>query len=201
MQTGTYRDASIVTARPVVPGPIAEYTQPYSLTTGSQINEASEYGPYEAAPLTSGSSIDKAQGGAPWPGIINGAVKFFNSWRPNALREIANHNISGNYGSETGKANLGWRYFEFDNFVGPNGKVAGYPSTGRPNSSRPEWNNLVPLIYGLRVVNPNPAGAGNNTTDTPTSILPQSVVSQFTNPTQFTPTGTAALAARGVVLQ
>jgi hypothetical protein len=195
-QQGIYRNASVVTARPVVPGPIAEYTQPYSLTTGSQINEAAEYGAYEAAPLTSGSSLDKAQKGAPWPGIINGAVKFFNSWRPNALREIANHNVAGNYGSETGRANFGWRHFEFEAFYGPNGKLAGYPNTGGPNPHVPEWNNLVPIIYGLRVLNPASAGQTGLFTS-----VPQTVASQFTTPTQFTPTGTAALAARGVTLQ
>lgn len=194
-QQGQYRDASIVTARPVVPGPIAEYSPPWALTAGSQINESAEYGPYGAAPLTSGSSLDKAQLGAPWPGIINGAVKFFNSWRPNALREIANHNVAGNYGSETGRANLGWRNFEFNGFQGPNGLIAGYPNTGHANPWRPEWNNLVPIIYGLRVLNPVASGAQDNVR------VPQNVVSQFTSPTQFTPTGTATLASRDVVLQ
>jgi hypothetical protein len=195
-QQGMYRDASVVTARPVVPGPIAEYTQPYSLTTGSQINEATEGGPYEAAPLTSGSSLDKSQGGAPWPGIINGAVKFFNSWRPNALREIANHNVAGNYGSETGRANFGWRSWEFANFSGPNGgPVALYPGTVKNPWIQP-WNNLVPIIYGLRVL--NPANAGQTGLF---QTVPQTVASQFTTPTQFTPTGTAALAARGVTLK
>ncbi len=192
---GQYRDASVVTARPVVPGPIAEYTQPYALTTGSQLDRPSVGAPYAAAPLSSGSSLSKSQSGAPWPGIINGAVKFFNSWRPNALREIANHNVAGNYGSETGRANLGFRHFEFDSFAGPNGKLAGYPNTGGPNPWINEYNNLVPIIYGLRVLNPVGAGAENN------RRVPQTVVSQFTTPTQFTPTGTATLAARGVILQ
>lgn len=195
-QQGMYRDASIVTARPVVPGPIAEYTQPWALTTGSQINEATKGGPYDASPLAAGSSLDKAQEGAPWPGIINGAIKFFNSWHANQYREVSNHNVAGNYGSETGRANMGWRGFEFDNFVGPNGKVAGYPTTGRPNSSRKEWNNLVPIIYGLRVVNPANAGLANSG-----GRLPQTVASQFTNPAEFTPTGTASIQARNVQLQ
>lgn len=193
---GIYRDASVVTARPVVPGPIAEYTQPWALTTGSQINEASEGGPYEASPLAAGSSLNKSQGGAPWAGIINGATKFFNSWRPNALRQIANHNVAGNYGSETGRVNFGARGYEFDGFTGPNGKLAGYPTTGGVNAEVHPWNNLVPIIYGLRVENPALAATGSLGT-----TVPQSQVSQFTTPTQFTPTGTAALAARAVVLQ
>lgn len=198
-QQGQYRNASVVTARPVVPGPIAEYTPPYALSAGSDINQAAEGGPTVAAPLSSGSSLDKAQGGSPWPGIINGAVKFFNSWRPNALRQIANHNVAGNYGSETGKANLGWRHFEYEAYAGPNGKIAGYPTTGGPNAFVKPWNNLVPIIYGLRVL--NPALAGTTGDSDQNARVPQSIVSQFTTPTQFTPTGTATLAARDVVLQ
>ena len=77
--TGQYRDASIVSARPVVPGPVAEYTAPGALTSGSQINKAAVGGPTVTQKLTSGSSLDKAQGGAPWPGIVNGLVKFIMS--------------------------------------------------------------------------------------------------------------------------
>ena len=194
---GIYRDPTVVTARPVVPGPIAEYSQPWALTTGSQINKATEGGDTKAAPLTSGSSLDKAQGGAPWPGIINGAVKFFNSWRPNALRQVANHNVAGNYGSMTGLANFGARGFEFDGYSpgGANGKVAGYPNTGGTGPEVQPYNTLIPIVYGLRVLNPVGAGAEDNTR------VPQTVVSQFTTPTQFTPTGTAQLANRGGVLQ
>lgn len=196
-RAGVYRDPTIVTARPVVPGPIAEFIPPEALTAGSQINESSEGGPYKASPLAAGSSLDVAQDGAPWPAIINGAVKFFNSWRPNALREISNHNVAGNYGSETGKVNFGWRRYEFDGYDAGKllgGSQAGYPGTdGSPYT--PTWNSLVPIIYGLRVLNPVAGGNDNYKT------LPQSVVSQFTAPTQFTPTGTAALAGRGLVLQ
>lgn len=185
----SYRDGSIVTARPVVPGPVAEYGPPEALTAGSDINLAAEYGPYEASPLAAGSSLDKAQIGAPWPGIINGAIKFFNSWRPNALREIANHNVAGNYGSETGRANFGWRGFEFPTGDG----IANYPGAV-PNAFRPMWNNLVPIIYGLRVLNPVMNGSDQFTTQ------PQTKVSQFTTPVEFTPTGTASLTFKGQVL-
>jgi hypothetical protein len=190
-QQGQYRDASVVTARSVVPGPIAEYTQPYSLTTGSQINEAAEGGPYNAAPLASGSSLNKARAGTPWPGIINGAVKFFNSWRPNALREIANHNVPGNYGSITSEA--GW-YIKGTEFPASTSQAL-YPGPV-PDAWRPMWNNLVPIIFGLRVLNPNIAGQDGNF-----QASPQTVASQFTEPTILTPTGTASLAMRGEVLQ
>jgi hypothetical protein len=191
MATGQYRDPSIVTARPVVPGPIAEYTQPWALTTGSQINKPAKWGPYVAGAMTGGSSINKARQGAPWPGIINGAIKFFNSWKPNALREISNHNVGGNYGSETGRANFGWRHFEFD----PMQAQALYPGTV-PTVHRPMWNVLVPIVYGLRVL--NPAQAGQNGIG---GQVPQSVVSQFTQSVQFTPAGSASIASRAVTLQ
>jgi hypothetical protein len=191
----SYRDGSIVTARPVVPGPVAYYTPPEALSAGSDLDVASEGGPYDAAPLSAGSSLDKSQIGAPWPGIINGAIKFFNSWRPNALREIANHNVAGNYGSETGKANFGWRDYEFSHYESAQGggSQALYPGT-IANPFRPMWNNLVPLIYGLRVLNPVMNLSENFTTQ------PDNTVSQFRTPVEFTPTGTASLAFKGQVL-
>ena len=187
----SYRDGSVVTARPIGPAPIAEYTPPYALTAGSQTDKYAIGGPSQASPLAAGSSLDKAQVGAPWPGIINGAVKFFNSWRPNALREIANHNVAGNYGSVTGLANLGWRGSEFGSRADAQ---ALYPGPVA-NPFRPMWNNLVPIIYGIRVLNPVMNGAENFTS------VPQTVVSQFTTPVEFTPTGTASLTLKGEVLK
>ena len=197
-RNGIYRDPTVVTARPVVPGPIAEYSQPWALTAGSQLNQAvgdSKLPP--SSPLAAGSSLDKPIDGMPWPNIINGAVKFFNSWRPNMLREVSNHNVAGNYGSMTGLANFGARGYEFDGYdpKGANGKVAGYPNTGGTGPYVEPYNTLIPLVYGLRVLNPVAAGAQDN------QRVPQSVVSQFTMPTNFTPTGTAVLANRGAVLQ
>ena len=197
-RNGIYRDPTVVTARPVVPGPIAEYSQPWALTAGSQLNQAvgdSKLPP--SSPLAAGSSLDKPIDGMPWPNIINGAVKFFNSWRPNMLREVSNHNVAGNYGSMTGLANFGARGYEFDGYSAGKlmgGSLAGYPGAeGSPWT--PTYNTLIPLVYGLRVLNPVAAGAQDN------QRVPQSVVSQFTMPTNFTPTGTAVLANRGAVLQ
>jgi len=198
-RNGIYRDPSIVTSRPVVPGPIAEYSQPWALTAGSQINEAANGGGNaKATPLQSGSSINEAQGGAPWPGIINGAVKFFNSWRPNALRNLANHNVAGNWGSITGLVNFGARGYEFDGYDNPmGGVVAGHPfSGGQGGAYGPEYNTLIPIIYGLRVLNPNLTAAGM-----PGTTVPNNTVSQFTEPTQFSPTGTAILNDRGAILR
>jgi hypothetical protein len=195
---GQYRDASIVSARPVVPGPVVEYAPPSALTAGSQINKAAIGGPTITQKLTSGSSLDKAQIGAPWPGIVNGLVKFFNSWRPNAFREVANHNVAGNYGAESSKANFGFLGREFpDGLAGMAMDNAG-GNHGTP--FRPEWNNLVPIIWALRVANQAPAGSVNDGSQQ-IGMAPQSVVSQYVTPAEFTPTGVASLAMKGVVLQ
>lgn len=183
-----YRDAGVVTARPVVPPPIAEPSAPEALVTGSQLNKTSVGGPYGATELDSGSSLDKAQKGSPWPPIINGAIKFFVNWRANHFREISNHNVLGNYGSETGKVNFGWRGFEF-------GKesMAGLP-TSNVRAFRPEYNNLIPIIFGLKVVNPV-AGLSDSY-----GTVPQTKASQFTNPATFTPAATASLTYKAEVL-
>lgn len=185
-----YRDASIVTARPVVPGPVNEPEPPYALAGGSQLNVVAEGGPYAAneGQLSSGSALNKSRSGAPWPGILDGAIKFFNSFRRNGYREIANHNVAGNYGAMTSFSNFGFRGFEFAN------AQAGYPGTQR-YAWRPEWNNLIPVIFGLRVINPVAGGGANYTTPS------QSKVSQFTEPTVFTPAGTASLSFKGETLQ
>jgi hypothetical protein len=190
------RDASIVTARPVVPGPIAEYAPPDALSAGSQLNRYAVGGPERSGgDFQSGSTLDVAQEGAPWPNIINGLIKFFNSWRPNNLRQIANHNVAGNYGWRTSMANFGFRGSKFPADA-PAGAVAGYPGNALPgNPWVPEWNNLVPIVYGIRVTNPV-SNLGNAQ-----SSNPQSVVSQFTNPVEFTPTGTASLSIKGETLQ
>lgn len=182
------RDAAVVTARPVVPGPIAEPQPPYALAAGSQLNRTAVGGPYATTELGSGSSLDKAQEGSWWVKIIDGATKFFMAWRPNTFREIANHNVAGNYGAMTSQANFGFLAREFPD------SMAGLPDCN-VRGNRPEWNNLVPIIYGLRVVNPVGSLSVNQT------VSPQSVVSQFTTSTEFTPAGTASLSMKGEVLQ
>lgn len=184
-----YRDASIVTARPVVPPPIAEPSPPEALASGSQLNKTAVGGPYEATELDSGSSLDVAQKGSPWPPIIDGAIKFFTGWHRNGFREISNHNVNGNYGSQTGQVNFGWRSFEFGT-----DSLAGMP-VSNVRGNRSEWNNLIPIIFGLKVINPVAGGSSDYTT------IPQSVVSQFTNPAQFAPPGVASLSLKGEVLQ
>jgi hypothetical protein len=97
--------------------------------------------------LTSGSDLDRTARG-PWPGIIDGAVKFFNSFRPNALREVQTHNIVGNYGAVTSTAMYGFMGREFP------GGLAGMPGP-IPAGNRPMWNNAPPQLWGLRVIDLN----------------------------------------------
>lgn len=192
MPSGPYRDASIVTARPIVPGPIAEYTPPYALSSGSQLDKTASGGLYAASEMTSGSSLSKSIFGAPWPRLIDAGIQLLNSWRPNLYRAVSTHNVVGNYGSVSSTANYGFRGSEF----GQQAQVGLYPANVIPsNPWIPDWNNLVSVIYGLRVVNPVSGGGPNQT------VLPQSTVSQFNVPSQFTPTGTASLSMKGETLQ
>jgi len=181
------RNASIVTARPIVPPPLTLYSQPEALTTGSQINEAAVGGPYAATELGSGSSLNKAQTGAWWAPLLDAATRLFNSFRPNDLRAGSTHNVGANYGQMSSLADYGFRGMEFA------GGVAGMPASS-VRGHRPEWNNLVPIIYGLRVLNPVAGGAANYST------YPAATVSQFTRPLQYTPPGVATLSMKGEVL-
>lgn len=189
-----YRDASVVTARPIVPGPILEPVPPDAFTSGSQINQAAVGGPYEATEIGSGSSLNKAQAGSWWTSIIDGAIKFFVGWRPNNYREIAHHNVAGNYGSKSSVANYGFlASFAFPTSGGTS--YAGYPNEAIPTDpSAPTWNNLIPIIYGLRVVNPVAGGSFDSTTQA------AKVVSQFTESVEYTPPGVASLSMKGEVL-
>lgn len=185
-----YRNASIVTARPVVPPPIVQLQWPFALSSGSQLNETAEGGPYFGV-AGAGSNLNVSQGGAPWPTLINGGYKFKTSWRPNFLKAISTRNVAGNYGAQTSSADFGYRGHEF----GPStSNQALYPGTV-PYSRRPMWNNLIPIIYNLRVINPVAGGGSNNT------ILPSQVVSQFNKALQFVPAGTASLTSKGEVLK
>jgi hypothetical protein len=131
--------------------------------------------------LTSGSDLAQAaqssgNRGLPWPKIINGAIKFFNSFRPNALREIAHENVNGNYGAESSKANYSFRYREF---MG----VGSMPDIYLRR--RVTWNNLTPIVWGLRDLDPSQqAQAGELIAFTGTGQVA---------PTSFTAAGVASL--------
>lgn len=189
----SYRDASQVTLRPVVPGPIFQPIPPDALTSGSQINRYT-VGAEENAPpgaFDSGSQLNRARIGAPWPGIIDGATKFFNSWRPNVLRDVEHHNTIANYGSVTSLANFGFKASQYgpDNDYGQ-GSIGLYPGPV-PSALRPMWNNLVAIVWGLRVNNPTSGGSLNDT------IQASYTTTTTASPVEFVPSGTASLTYKG----
>jgi hypothetical protein len=188
------RDASIVTSRPVVPGPIVTPSQPNALTSGTQLDRAAEWGPYNrpikrgryGKPLFAANSDfnDGAETGAPWPGLI-ASFKIFTAFRPNALREIAVKTLPGNYGAITSIANFGFRHQIYP--VGnPWTSQAGYPGPV-PSAVRPMWNNVVAIVWRLRVVNPTAGGSLGGT------VQPAYTLQSYNNPTAFTPAGTPTL--------
>lgn len=197
----TSRDASVVTARPTTPGPIFKPSPPDSLTAGSQINQAAEWGyanntvtrgKYGNPVFTSGSQLALAQVGAPWPDLIDGGVKGFTAFRPNSFREIFAMKVLGNYGMNSSRTNFGFRHQEYpagDDYWG--GNIAGYPGAV-PSARRPMWNNLLAIVYALRVSNPTAGGSLNGTT-TPNNYNSNS----YDNPAQYIPGGNASLVFKG----
>lgn len=111
--------------------------------------------------LTSGSdlnvtAISSGALGNPWPKIIGTFVArlFKGSWRPNELREIAHRNINGNYGSRGGEVKYYSRGREFGGVGNSPGDAdgAGGVSGVWRTPKHPTYNNLVPIVYGLRVI-------------------------------------------------
>ena len=108
--------------------------------------------------LTSGSDLNVAAvssggRGLPWPKMIGTFMTrlFKGSWRPNNLVEVSNRNLPGNYGSVTSKALFSFRGREFGGIGNmPGGPGALVASQGV--ASRPTYNNLVPIVYRLRVI-------------------------------------------------
>jgi hypothetical protein len=150
------------------------------LTAGSDLNRAavSWSGRRQALlyPLPSGSDLNQAQSGAPWPHIINGAVKFFNAWRANGFQGTKQVKINANYGETASLANYGFRGREF-------GGIGNMPGPD-PSAKRPMYNNLVPIVYHMRVVDPrSQAQMGELATYQKLQV----------GPAEFTPTGTASL--------
>ena len=109
--------------------------------------------------LTSGSdlnvtAISSGNLGNPWPKIIGSFMTrlFKGSWRPNNLREIAHHNVNGNYGSIGGSVPY---YRRGREFAGVGNMPGGNQQPGMWRTPKhPTYNNLVPIVYGLRILDP-----------------------------------------------
>ena len=133
--------------------------------------------------LTSTSDINQAAVGA-WPTLIDAGAKFWNGgWRNSKLKEVTNRNLKGNYGSITSQVNYGFRWREFAG-------IASYP-TPVPTPHRPMWNDLIPIVWGLRIPNPN---TKTNTT------AQKGPISIQTKPSTWQGSNTASLNDTGVTL-
>jgi len=123
----------------------------------------------------------------PWPPIIDGAIanKGWQSWIPNRFRDVQVVKAPANYGGVTSLTNFGFRGTEFEDR--PEKDLVGlYPGTV-PVDTRPTYNRLYPIVWGLKITNPaqNPGKPGTLAAST------QQTTNQY--PMQFTPGATASL--------
>lgn len=156
-------------------------------TTGQPVPVAQIIQP--PSELTSGSSLNETAVGA-WPPIIDAGFKFYNGgWRLNTLRAPWNQTLRGNYAGANSQPD--W-LFRFRAFTG----IGNYPFAGVRLPHRPEYNDLIPITWNVKVPNENtdtstgyynrPVGGKNNT--------------QTPNTATFVPTGTASLKGTGITL-
>lgn len=119
----------------------------YILTSGSDLNQAAvEAQQNPGVGLDSGSSLNIAEAGAPWPALIDAGYPVQVSHRPNNLHDFTRVSVGANYGAITSDAGFQRRGREFPG-------IAGMPGPD-PSSKRPTYNNLAPITWGLRVVDP-----------------------------------------------
>lgn len=152
-------------------------------TEGQPVPVAYAYQP--PSPLS--ASLDNKAAIGAWPDIDNDLTnKLVNSgWQPSRLIEVRAENVEGNYGNETSKALFGfvWRAFT---------GVGNYANEGFSNPYVPEYNELTPISWGLRVPNSN---TPTNTTQQKGSITVQ------TKPATWEGANTASLLRTGITLQ
>jgi hypothetical protein len=203
MPAGNYaptRDASVVTARPTTAGPLFKPSPPDALTSGYQIDPTAyggeadnevPIGRFGTPVFSAGSQLALAQSGAPWPTQIDSGIKRFTSYRPNGYRQIFAMKVRGNYGANTSTANFAFRHQEYPASDTYHGGQAGYPGPV-PTALRPMWDNLLAIIWNLRVLNPTAGGSLNSQT-TPNNNNSDI----YANPAEFIPGGTASLVYKG----
>lgn len=192
--TTPVRDASIVTSRPIVPGPLVTPAQPEALTSNYQLDRTAvqapkvinrrKFGIWGKPLLTANSDLGTAIEGAPWPTLVP-TGKIGTAWRPNSFREVAHKTLPGNYGAITSIANFGWRH-QIYKPGNPWTSQAGYPGPV-PSAVRPMWNNVVAIVWRLRVANPTAGGSLDST------VQAAYTLQSYNNPTSYTPEGTASL--------
>lgn len=113
--------------------------------------------PREGYVLTSGSDLNQYVAPVgdmqnPWPWTFSAMVKgLFARWRKNNLRDVYHVNLPANYGGKGSVPFYRSRHREY-NAENPYGEFAGAPGDGSmiPNPKRPMYNNLAPIVYGIR---------------------------------------------------
>jgi hypothetical protein len=142
--------------------------------------------------LTAGSDLTvvaESGGPLPYPGpMISTWTRrlFKGSWIPNTLRQVFARNVPANFGSVGGKTSWYYRGREFA--AAGNAPMWTYPFAGSVNkggANGPMWNNALPIVYGLRVVDP---GSQAQLSD----LIQYEVVQQ--GPANFQPANPASLA-------
>jgi hypothetical protein len=133
--------------------------------------------------LSSGSALNRASSG--WPTLLDGGAKFWNGgWRQSFLKPVETVKEPANYGSRSSLADYGFRYRAF-------GGVGNYSNVGAKNPYVKEYNDLVPIQWGLRIPNPNIA---------PMSVAQQGPITVQTKPSTWQGSNTASLVRNGVTL-
>lgn len=134
--------------------------------------------------LTSGSALNQAAVGA-WPKLLDAGAKFWSigGWRKSVLKEVENINVPGNYGMVSSLANFGFRWRAFDGI----GNLSG-PA---PSPYRPTYDDLVPVVWNLRIANPAAM---------PQMIAQKGPITVQRNPSTWEGANTASLNRKGEVL-
>jgi len=176
---GKFIDA--ILGRPATPPPM--FTGNSAATEGQPVPVAYAHEP--VSPLS--ASLDNKAAVGAWPTILDSLyVKLINKgWQKSTLVEVRAENVEGNYGNETSKALFG---FNWRAFIG----VGNYANEGFSNPYVPEYNELTPISWGLRVPNSN---TPTNTTQQKGSITVQ------TKPATWEGANTASLLRTGITLQ
>lgn len=130
--------------------------------------------------LTSGSDLNPTAVG-PWPGLRNASTRLWNSWHANSYRPQEAIRESANYGEQGSRVGYHYKWNEY-----PQGPGL-YPGPV-PNAQRPTYDNVLPIVWHLRVGNPNMLSNQN--------LRPAQVIQ--VGPSEYVPAGVASLAPEQV---
>jgi hypothetical protein len=125
--------------------------------------------------LTSGSDLNRTSWDS-WPSIISMSRRWLTAWRSNSLHQVLNVRAGANYGGQGSKVGWGFRNSEY--------KGVGLMPTPVPFPTRPMWNNLKAIAWGLQVL--------DNGAQAQSAELVQVQVKSV-NPASFTPAGQATI--------